>query len=397
MPQLSDSMEDGKLIRWRVKPKDKVYIGDVIAEVESDKAIMEVQCFKNGEIIALYINEGESAPVGTVIARVKLNNESKPEVDKSIAKDLKAENEADTYLQKKIFSSKGAMASPRAKVLAKKHGLDIHSLQKEQKLFSPTHEKDIIAYLEKRFFTPRSLRLIKKYKLDIEDFDLNKKYDSQEVKAYINKSKLSINKPIDPFQKAIIKNVEKSFQKPTFHIYDHIDSAYLHYNHTYSISAWLIKIFSLTMMEFEGFRSTFKNDAIFISPNASISFAMLGGKKLYMPVIKDANLLNIKEISEALKYLQEEIDQGSLRVSQMQESSFGISNLGKTGIEGFDALINQDDAAIAAIGTQKEHKISVNLTIDHRLVDGYEAALFMQRFKSICLDEGFFQRSMGDV
>jgi len=401
MPQLSDSMDEGKLISWRVKPKDVVRIGDVIAEVESDKAIMEVQCFKNGEIEALHIKEGESAPVGTVIASIKLSNISGTELNEKADEPAKEktiqEKELNIHAQRQAQALDRSMASPKAKVLAMSHGLNIRSLQKVQRLPSPSHEKDIVYYLEKRFFTPRSLNLIKKYKLDIFDFELSKKYDSKDVDEYVNKSKLSTFKPIGSFQKALMKNLEKSFQKPVFHIYDHIDSSYFQLYKDYSISAWLIKVFSMAMMEFEGFRSSIKDDGILLYSNASISFAMLGGRKLYMPVIKDANMLSIKEIKHALKNIQEDINQGSLKSSQMQDSTFGISNLGTTGIEGFDALINQDDSAIAAIGTQIDKKISVNLTIDHRLIDGYEAALFMQRLKALCLDEEFFKRNIEDV
>ena len=72
MPQLSDSMEEGKLIAWKVNPGDRVKTGDVIAEVESDKAIMEVQTFKNGTVKELLLKEGDEAPVGTVMARIEV-------------------------------------------------------------------------------------------------------------------------------------------------------------------------------------------------------------------------------------------------------------------------------------------------------------------------------------
>ena len=75
MPQLSDSMEEGKLVSWKVKPGDSVKTGDVIAEVESDKAIMEVQTFKKGTVKELLVKEGDEAPVGTVIARIDVGSE----------------------------------------------------------------------------------------------------------------------------------------------------------------------------------------------------------------------------------------------------------------------------------------------------------------------------------
>lgn len=398
MPQLSDSMDEGVLVSWKVKEGQKVKIGDVIAEIESDKAIMEVQCFKNGEIEALHLGEGESAPVGTLIATISLSSKAQvSENDRDDKDERVKEEKKEVPSSTESYSLERVMASPKAKILAKRYTLNIHSLQKENKLPTPTHEKEITSYLEKRYFTPKALNLIKTYKLGINDFDLCKKYNTEQVQAYINKSELSTFKPIDAFQQSIIKNVKKSFEKPVFHIYEHIDSSYLRFYPDYSLSAWLIKIFATAMMEFDGFRSTMKDEGIALHAHASVSFAMLGGRKLYMPVIKEANGLSIKEIDRALKSLQEDINQSKLKSSQMQGSSFGISNLGRTGIEGFEALINQDDAGISAIGAEKDKRISVNLTIDHRLIDGYEAALFIQRVKALCLDEEFFKGRMADV
>ena len=142
MPQLSDSMEEGKLIAWMVKVNDTVKIGDVIAEVESDKAIMEVQCFKNGIIKSLHIQEGESAPVGTVILSV--------EIDKEITrtkKSLEPEVELEENVPKVEYTLNRAIASPKARLLAQSLGINIQALQDEYKLPVPSHEKDIILYL----------------------------------------------------------------------------------------------------------------------------------------------------------------------------------------------------------------------------------------------------------
>lgn len=408
MPQLSDSMDEGKLISWKVSVNDTVHMGDVIAEVESDKAIMEVQCFKNGVVKALYIKEGESAPVGTVIAGIELESEivsvvkeqveqKEQEKQEEKPESTKIEVDKDVQVLQEQYSLSKAAASPKARVLAKKYNIDIQSLQEQKKLPSPAHEKDISTYHKKRFFTPKALKLMELHNLDEKEFDLRKKHDSKDVLEYVKTDKPSEPKEISGFQKALIKNLDKSAKKAVYHIYDYINNSYFYKYSSYGLSAWLIKIFAKGMMEFDGFRLSLKDEHILCLNSACISIAMQEDKKLYMPVIKDADILNIKQIQERLSRYKTEIKESALTLEQMQGSSFGISNLGMTGVHRFDAMINQDDSAIAAIGASQDGKISVTLTLDHRLINGYEAALFMQRVKEICLDEEFFKEALREA
>lgn len=399
MPHLSDSMDEGKLISWKVKVNDRVHIGDVIAEIESDKAIMELQSFKNGLVLALNIKEGETAPVGTVILSIEIvakfneKEEKKQKTEETLANE-EPKPEKKVKEQKKIKREKHTLlagaASPKAKLLASSYGFDIQNLQKAEKVPTPAHENDIKVYHERRYFTPKALNIIEEYSLDRSLFDLGKKYDSQDLLSYIQMNNIALCKPLDSFQKTLIKTVENSLAKPTYHIYEHIDATLLEDNSQYSMTVWLIKLFARAMMEFEGFRSAITKEGMNIWPNASISIAMAKGRFLYMPVFKDANKMSLQDISEQLAHYQKSVKEGRLSQFQMQGSTFGISNLGMTGIESFDAIINQDDSAISAIGSSINGKIAVILTIDHRLVNGYEAALFMQRVKFLSQDKEFF-------
>jgi len=182
-------------------------------------------------------------------------------------------------------------------------------------------------------------------------------------------------------QKAIIANVNASVQKPVYHLYESIDATLFLANENYSITAWLIKIFAKVMMTHAGFRSRLKNEMLVSYPNASISLAVADDKNLYMPVLKDANTLSMSEIAKALAGFKQKLQEKTFSTKDMQGSSFGISNLGMLGVERFDAMINKEDAAIAAIGSIIEGKISVTVTADHRLINGYEAALFMHDVK----------------
>ncbi len=141
----------------------------------------------------------------------------------------------------------------------------------------------------------------------------------------------------------------------------------------------------------EVFRSVLQNDKIITYPNASIALAVAHEEYLYMPVFKDANLLKSQEIHNQLQIFKDKAINNKMEASDMQGSTFAISNLGMLGIERFDAMINKDDSAIAAIGAVKNKKMSITLTLDHRLINGYQAAQFMQTLKTLALDATLFK------
>ncbi len=392
MPQLSDSMDEGKLIKWMVSVNDKVSIGDVIAEVESDKAIMELQCFKNGVVKALYIKEGESAPVGTVIVDITLDKEESTHLEKH-----EVEEECEEKRTKEEYSLVRAIASPKARLLAGSLKMNIQALQDIDKLPVPSHVKDIVLYHKKRFFTLKALSLIEEYSLDISDFQVHTKQDSYAVLEYIKDKNISRKQKISSFQKALIENLDKSALRAVYHIYDYIDAKYFEKYSAYGVTAWFVKIFAKCMMDFEGFRSSIKGDFIYTSVNAHIAIAMQVNRKLYMPVLKDVNHLSIKTIQDMLGEYKTKVKMSTLNLEEMKGSNFGLSNLGFTGIHRFDAMINQDDSSIAAIGASEAGRISLTLSLDHRLINGYEAALFMQRVKEVCLEEEFFKEEVKNV
>ena len=392
MPQLSDSMDEGKLIKWMVSVNDKVSIGDVIAEVESDKAIMELQCFKNGVVKALYIKEGESAPVGTVIVDITLDKEESTHLEKH-----EVEKECEEKRTKEEYSLVRAIASPKARLLAGSLKMNIQALQDIDKLPVPSHVKDIVLYHKKRFFTLKALSLIEEYSLDISDFQVHTKQDSYAVLEYIKDKNISRKQKISSFQKALIENLDKSALRAVYHIYDYIDAKYFEKYSAYGVTAWFVKIFAKCMMDFEGFRSSIKGDFIYTSVNAHIAIAMQVNRKLYMPVLKDVNHLSIKTIQDMLGEYKTKVEMSTLNLEEMKGSNFGLSNLGFTGIHRFDAMINQDDSSIAAIGASEAGRVSLTLSLDHRLINGYEAALFTQRVKEVCLEEEFFKEEVKNV
>ncbi len=411
MPQLSDSMEEGTLVSWKVKEGDRVKAGDVIAEVESDKAIMEIQSFKEGKIERLMLKEGESASVGTVIADIALEkrsevntaqkgiSETKPLLKsqkKEPAPVMREKHPAEKeVLPTPVETMVSGTASPKAKALAGKHGIDIEELQAEGKLAKPAHTVDIKNYYESRYFTPKALHLLSEYNLSTDHFDKRKKHSEAEIAAYIKANNIPLPEKPDMMQKNIIATVSKAAEKPVYHMYDSIDShlMHAHADDKRTLTLWLIKLFAEAMMQHETFRTTLGNNGLQVWPNASISLAMANKKGLYMPVFKACNRMSIETLSDTLENFKTSVKEGRISSGLMSGSTFGISNLGMMGIERFDAMINRNDCGIAAIGAEKEGRISVTLTLDHRIINGWEGAAFMQTLKTLAKDTLFFKES----
>ncbi len=476
MPQLSDSMEEGKLISWKVKPGDHVKVGDTIAEVESDKAIMEVQSFKEGTVKELKVQEGQSVPVGTVIAVIEptgsitseklgvrseerakpaasneergMRNEepkekpgapneelgtrneepkeksvkSKKSNDKEAQRAIQTTNDETSILDQILGLNEtpppiqnpsersdnpagtrtksniqhpgvAGSASPKARALAAKYGLDIEALQEEGKLPMPAHEADIKKYYYRRYFTAKALKLLHEYGLSPELFPLGKKHSEKEIRAYIAEHEIPKPEPLSPMRKAIIATVTQAQQKPVYHIYDAIDATLLkaHESERYTLTVWLLKLFAEAMMRHEDFRKTLSGNAMQLWPNASIALAMADGEALYMPVFRHLNRKSVDRIADELATMKEKVRSGRVTPEDLKGSTFGISNLGMTGIERFDAMINGADCGIAAIGSEIEGKISVTLTLDHRIVNGLQGAQFMQTLKELATEKAFFK------
>ena len=416
MPQLSDSMEEGTLVSWKVKVGDSVRQGDVIAEVESDKAIMEVQSFKAGKVEALTLSEGENSAVGTVIARIAVGDlsevtreQKKAPVEKPVVQQKKAEVQEvkrEVHPVQKEYShvdEKAVMgdtmvsgtASPKAKALAAKYGMDIEKLQEDKKLPKPAHTVDIRKFYENRYFTQKALRVLSEYDLSTDLFTKGKKYSESDIVNYIKKHNIPLPEKLSSMQKNIITTVTAAAQKPIYHIYDHIDSRLLnaYADEKYTLTFWLIKLFAEAIMQHEAFRTTLGSNGMQVWPNASLSVAMANESALYMPVFKACDTMSIETLYETLKNFKASVKEGRVLSEEMKGSTFAISNLGMTGIERFDAMINGNDCGVAAIGAEKEGKISVTLTLDHRIINGWQGAAFMQTLKTLAEDPLFFKDS----
>jgi pyruvate dehydrogenase E2 component (dihydrolipoamide acetyltransferase) len=384
MPILSDTMDKGTIVKWHKKEGDKVKKGEVIAEVESDKAIIEVESFYDGYIHLLY-KEGDAVEVKKDIAIIydkpfKETPKEEPqkeiqlkqnEVQKQIKETPKKELKKEIKISSNNFSN--SSASALARKIASEFNIDLQKLQKENKINIPTHEQDIKEYIYNHYFTPKAKKLAKEYDI-LDKFKFDHKINSDEVRKYILDNNLPKKILLTPNQIGVIKNVENAIKKPTFNIYDEIE---ITPKNEFKITTLILKVLANTMQKHPKSRTILENDTFLEFQNSNISIAVDREDGLYMVVLKEVENLSLFEIDKWLKNVKIK----RLTITDLKGSTGGISNLGMFGIDRFDALINEKDSFMIAFGEMKDNKIKITAKFDHRVFNGVDASKFIMDFK----------------
>jgi len=388
MPQLTDTMEEGKIVRWLKKEGDFVKKDEPLVEIESDKAVMEVPSMRDGVLIKILAEEGEELPVGSPIAVIETEAEKAKEKirkpEEKIPEKKKEEGKPELKQVKvekveEIKLPEGA-ASPAAKKLAAELGLDLKKLQEKGELPSPVHEKEVKEYFYKKFFTKQALQLLEEYGLEPEAVykDINKKkIGRDDLLSYIKQKNIpKIQKPSD-IQSILIKNLSKSTQIPVYHITHRFDLSYILEREKFTLTTYLIKIIGDIMQNHPKVRTIYKDGKYLTYPSSNISVAIAVGDELFNPTIKNVENKKLSEIYEELKKLKEKSSEKKLSVEDIQGATFSISNLGMFGVLQFDAVIPPFHSGIVGIGTAVNGVVTATFTFDHRVINGAQAAQFV--------------------
>jgi len=406
MPALSPTMKEGNLAKWLKKEGDLVEAGEIIAEIETDKAIMEVEAVDEGVIAKILVAEGtKNVKVNDLIAIIAEEGENRQDAidqiqnaavkDESIAQDVKvekseevsAENVTEAPNQDKTISqaegeSDRVFASPLARRIAKQENINISDIQGSG---------------------PRG-RIIKS---DVENsISQNQNLSSNFI------SNRDIEMPITHMRKIIAERlVESKQQVPHFYldiecIVDRLldfradinSSATLGENgkpeFKISINDMLIKASALALFKNPKVNSAWYGDKIIQFGNVDISVAVAIDDGLMTPIVKNANQKSLIQISSEVKDLVKKAKSQKLKPEEYQGGGFSISNLGMYSIKSFYAIINPPQSCILSMGStraipmydkngnlEKKQIMNVSLSCDHRVVDGATAAIFLSTFK----------------
>lgn len=395
MPKLSDTMEEGVILKWHRKEGEKIKQGEILAEIESDKADMELEAYDTGTVRKILVPEGGKAPIGALIAIIgdpdeditPLLAETAPSVSKeshpSPAKETPAvapaaaPQQAPSVAQPAQPTGGIVKASPLARRLAKEHRLDLATIPSSG---------------------PQG-RIIKR---DIEAV-LAGRISPTARPAVSIKAGTSEDVPLSPIRKTIAKRMSESkATAPHFYVTIEIDMepaiAFREQinNATdikLSFTDILVKAAAMTLMKHPHVNATFLGDRIRFHHYAHVGVAVALDDGLVTPVVGNCEQKRLDQINAELRDLVERARNRKLKPEEYQGSTFTISNLGMYGVDDFVAIINPPESAILAVGAIVErpvvkngqisvgHTMKVTLSADHRVIDGALAARFLQDFK----------------
>ena len=398
MPALSPTMEEGTLSKWLVKEGDNVVSGDLIAEIETDKATMEVETIEDGIVGKLLVQEGEEAiKVNSVIAILIEEGETLKGNEPPLPKnELKSEASSNNNLEIKLDNSTNS-----------KLNIEVN----KDNLMNKDANRIFISPLAKRLAKQLdiNLKLVngsgpngRIVKFDIENFDHNKKENINNISLSEDNFEIIKNTSM---RKTIAARLVKSKNEAP-HFYLSLDcnldklleiraSINSKSNDKYKISVndMIIKAASASLIKVPKANASWENENTKYYKNTDISVAVAIDGGLITPIVRNVQSKGLYDISSDMKYLSSKAKEGKLLPEEYIGGSFSISNLGMFGIKQFSAVINPPQGAILAVGAGERKAIvineniliatvmSVTLSCDHRVIDGAVGAEFLSVFK----------------
>ncbi|SMO53193.1 pyruvate dehydrogenase complex dihydrolipoamide acetyltransferase [Gracilimonas mengyeensis] len=404
MPKLSDTMEEGVIASWNVKEGDQVSAGDIIAEVETDKATMEVEAFDEGTVLKILVDEGDAVPLGGLMAVLGEEGEDISDIlegagdggssssddsgDQEKAEEDDKEKNAEEKEEKEESSSSDSStsddgrikASPLARNMAEDKGIDLAKVDGSGP-GGRIIKADIENYKEEA--APAAAAPSQQFE----------SLESKEVK-------------VSQMRKTIARRLSESkFTNP--HFYETIDidmkpaiAARKQINDAnedvkISFNDIVVKACAIALTRHQYVNSSWSDDVIKQHGDVHVAVAVAIEEGLMTPVIRHADKKGLAQISSETRELAGLARDRKLQPEQMEGSTFTISNLGMFGIEEFTAIINPPNACIMAVGAIRDvpvvengevvpgKRMKVTLSSDHRIVDGAKAAEFLNTVRQL--------------
>ena len=411
-------MEEGVIAGWLKKVGDEVKSGDILAEVETDKATMELESYDDGFLLHVGVKDGESVPVDGVIAIIGEKGENIDDILKEVSSEQNNNEAVDPKDEKEIVDEDESV----------KENLEVKEEEEvkntEDKIedinidFSNESDRIKASPLAKKLASEKGVdismvkgsgdggRIIKE---DIENFKHSENIPIKEVKLPEIYSKESYEEiPVSQMRKTISKRLaESKFSAPHFYLTMEIDmdnciEGRNKINETsdvkISFNDIIIKAAAVSLRKHPMVNASFLTDKIRVNNHIHIGVAVAVDEGLLVPVIRFADNKSLSHISTEVRNLAGKAKNKELQPSDWEGNTFTISNLGMFGIDEFTAIINPNDACILAVGGIKNTPVvkngeivpgnvmKVTLSCDHRIVDGAIGSAFLKTLKELIED-----------
>jgi pyruvate dehydrogenase E2 component (dihydrolipoamide acetyltransferase) len=445
-PKLGQTMEEGAIVKWLKKEGDVIKKGDILFEIETDKANLEVETFLEGTLLKICIREGVTVPVDTVVGYIGEKGEKVPETPPAPEKPAAvpapekpaapaaspaAANAAQTPVPAPQPATTPTVAgaaptapapvaapaatsapsaklviSPRARARAREACVDPAPIRGS----GPNGrivEKDVLAYLENSGcnalrITPAAKRLAAQNDIDI--LTVRGSGDSgrimvEDVERAVRRKPIAMSR----MRQVIARRLQESKQNiPHFYVTVKVDMTDLakYRKHlkeqgvAYSINDFILEAVILSLEEFPVVNSTTDGNSVAWRGDVDLGMAVSVDNGLVVPVIRTAQSLTLPELSSQARALALKSREGKLTPDEMVGSSFTVSNMGMLNVDQFSAIINPGEAGILAVASARETPavvdgeikirsfMAMTLSADHRIVDGSTAATFVNAVKT---------------
>lgn len=428
MPRLSDTMEVGTILHWHVKVGDEVSAGDLLADIETDKATMELQSFDDGCVEQLIVSEGNQVEVGTIIAMLSEEGE-----EGEVASDTKEVIEVPAITQEipavtqKVSNTPqaaptptpptgeqrtGQRVSPVARRLAEEHGIDLNSVQGS----GPSGriiKRDILQRIDTTSETTSAAQTTKVVSTDVvpstvpvtpvnmtQPLAPTSPWQQERTEPLSNMRQIIAKRLVESKQTIPHYQVTMDFDMdPLLEMRKTLNEQLVVSGIKLSVNDFLVRCCALSMATNQEFNASFGGDCILYHGPVNVGIAIAlpeeRGGGLVVGTIRNADQKSLRTISQESSYLSKKARETGLAPEEMGDTTFTISNLGMFGVDNFTAIINPPNSAILAVGAAIEkpvvrngelavgHEMCATLSLDHRVIDGAMAAMYLQSLKEL--------------
>lgn len=386
MPRLSDTMQEGTISRWLKAEGDQVVKGDILAEIETDKATMDLEAYDEGPLTALLVAEGTTVPIGQAIAIIG-EPASTAAPSTSAAPDRAASGPLAPAATTVPRGGDRVRATPLVRRLAREHSIDLTTVDGTGPGGRIVRTDIAPAIAAQRSVAPSVMAA------------------PPPIAAPGVPSEDAV--PLTPIRRIAARRLTESAAVPQFYLTSTIDSEPLtHFRaqvneamtgggEKTSVTDLLVRACAVALQAHPYMNASWAGDKIIRHRQINIGIAVATDAGLIVPVVKDADTKTIRQIGAETRALAERAKAGTLSPSELSGGTFTVSNLGMFGIDHFTAIINPPEAAILAVGASRDtpvirngdvvagSTITMTLSVDHRVVDGAPAAVFLRELTRI--------------